>query len=104
MAKKKAKEEKKNKSKDKDSQEDVVEAKEEQFIERITHYEREDEMNRNLNEVHGMVLGLKSMGTDMLGEVDRQNKDLDRIAEKAVTLDDEVNLADKRAKKIVRKQ
>ena len=98
-AKRKAKEEK-NKAKEPTP---PAEPLEENYIPRITNDDREDEMNKNLHEVHNMVLGLKAMGTDMANEVDRQNKDLDRIAEKTGTLDDQVHLADKRAKKIVRK-
>ena len=46
---------------------------------RITNDAREDEMEDNM-QVVGSVLGnLKSMAADMGGEIDRQNKQLDKI-------------------------
>ena len=107
-AKKKEKEEAKaDKQKGLDSSKPAIDApipQDEQFIERITNDDREEEMNKNMNDVSHMLHSMKAMGTDMYTEISRQNADIERIKTKADIMDDQTNLANKRAQKIVRDQ
>uniref|UniRef100_A0A8C6TLA1 Synaptosome associated protein 23.1 n=1 Tax=Neogobius melanostomus TaxID=47308 RepID=A0A8C6TLA1_9GOBI len=50
---------------------------------RITNDAREDEMEENLDAVGGIIGNLKNMAMDMGNEIDKQNKHIDRITEKA---------------------
>lgn len=49
---------------------------------RITEDAREDEMEENLDAVGSIIGNLKTMAVDMGGEIDKQNKQIDRITEK----------------------
>jgi len=49
--------------------------------------EIEDELDGNLNEIGDMTKRLKALGTSMGQELDTQNQRIDRIGEKATTLD-----------------
>lgn len=49
--------------------------------------EKEDELDDNLNEISDMTKRLKALGTSMGQELDTQNQRIDRIGEKATTLD-----------------
>ncbi len=52
------------------------------YVNRITNDAREDEMEENMQNV-GQILGnLKAMASDMGEEVDKQNKQIDRIGAK----------------------
>uniref|UniRef100_A0A8C6TMI6 Synaptosomal-associated protein n=1 Tax=Neogobius melanostomus TaxID=47308 RepID=A0A8C6TMI6_9GOBI len=53
------------------------------YIKRITNDAREDEMEENLDAVGGIIGNLKNMAMDMGNEIDKQNKHIDRITEKA---------------------
>ncbi|KAK3537857.1 hypothetical protein QTP70_019836 [Hemibagrus guttatus] len=53
------------------------------FLARITNDAREDEMEENLEQVGSIIGNLKNMALDMGTEIDKQNKTIDRINEKA---------------------
>ncbi len=70
---------------------------------RITNDAREDEMEENINAVSGVITNLRHMATDMGNEIDSQNRQLDRINEKAVLNSNRIEDANKRATKILAK-
>ncbi|CAC5387394.1 unnamed protein product [Mytilus coruscus] len=72
------------------------------FITKITNDAREEEMENNLTEVSGMLGNLRNMAIDMGSEITSQNNQLDRISNKATSLNDRVDVANTRAKKILR--
>ncbi|XP_064623342.1 synaptosomal-associated protein 25-like isoform X4 [Lineus longissimus] len=74
------------------------------YVQRITNDAREDEMEQNISEVSGMIGNLRNMAIDMGSEIDSQNRAVDRINQKAGSLDDRVQAANKRANKIIRQQ
>lgn len=49
---------------------------------RITNDAREDEMEENLDAVGSIIGNLKNMAVDMGSEIDKQNKQIDRITDK----------------------
>lgn len=53
------------------------------FIKRVTDDDREDEMEENLQAVSDVLGNLKGIATEMGGELDRQNKQLERVDRKA---------------------
>jgi len=72
------------------------------YIQKITNDAREDEMEDNM-QIVGSVLGnLKSMAADMGGEIDRQNKQLDKIDVKASGADVKIGAANKRTEKLLK--
>ena len=58
-----------------------------QFEATASDDELEDELDDNLNEISDMTKRLKALGTSMGQELDTQNGRIDRISEKATTLD-----------------
>lgn len=56
------------------------------FLARITNDAREDEMEENLDQVGGIIGNLKNLALDMGNEIDKQNKTIDRINDKASSL------------------
>ena len=56
------------------------------YIRRINDDAREDEMEDNMQAVGSMLGNLKNMAQDMGGEIERQNKQLDRINNKVWSL------------------
>lgn len=74
------------------------------FITRITNDAREDEMEQNMGEVSNMLGNLRNMAVDMGNEISSQNRQLDRINQKAESNADRVETANKRANKILRNQ
>ncbi|MBN3296094.1 SNP23 protein, partial [Amia calva] len=52
------------------------------YIKRITNDDREDEMEENLTQVGSIIGNLKNMAMDMGNEIDKQNKQIDRITDK----------------------
>ncbi|XP_077997500.1 synaptosomal-associated protein 25-like isoform X2 [Glandiceps talaboti] len=74
------------------------------YVTRITNDAREDEMDENLGQVSGIVGNLRHMAIDMGNEIEAQNRQVDRVNEKAESLDNRIQVADKRAKDILRKQ
>nr|XP_006135460.2 synaptosomal-associated protein 23 [Pelodiscus sinensis]XP_014435152.1 synaptosomal-associated protein 23 [Pelodiscus sinensis] len=71
------------------------------YIVRITNDAREDEMEENLTQVGNILGNLKNMALDMGNEIDTQNKQIDRINEKADTNKDRIDQANVRAKKLI---
>jgi len=73
-----------------------------QYIERITNDAREDEMEDNMQAVGGVLSNLKNMAADMGGEIERQNKQLDKIGGKADRADVNIGVANKRTEKLLK--
>ncbi|XP_020649373.1 synaptosomal-associated protein 23 [Pogona vitticeps] len=71
------------------------------YITRITNDAREDEMDENLAQVGNILGNLKNMALDMGNEIDSQNKQIDRINEKAETNKDRIEHANVKAKKLI---
>lgn len=72
-----------------------------EFVE-ITGSDREKELNRNLDE---MSLGLKrlaNMGLEMQFELDRQNRTISNITDKATRTDDRITQQNQQMKKILK--
>jgi len=72
------------------------------FIQRITNDAREDEMEDNMQSVSNVLGNLKNMAADMGGELERQNKQLDKIDIKASGADVKINTANKRTEKLLK--
>ncbi|XP_042598519.1 synaptosomal-associated protein 23-like [Cyprinus carpio] len=53
------------------------------YIKRVTNDAREDEMEENLGQVGSIIENLKTLALDMGNEIDKQNKSIDRITDKA---------------------
>ncbi|XP_040187859.1 synaptosomal-associated protein 23 [Rana temporaria] len=71
------------------------------YVKRITNDAREDEMDENLQQVGSILGNLKSMALDMGNELDSQNKQIDRINDKAISNKDHIDEANKKAKKLI---
>ncbi|KAJ6667308.1 hypothetical protein lerEdw1_017286 [Lerista edwardsae] len=71
------------------------------YITRITNDAREDEMEENLTQVGNILGNLKHMALDMGNEIDSQNKQIDRINEKAETNKERIDQANTKAKKLI---
>lgn len=53
---------------------------------RVLNDAREDEMEQNMCEVSGMIGNLRNMAVDMGNEIESQNRQIDRINQKVVSL------------------
>ncbi|ETN85347.1 SNARE domain protein [Necator americanus] len=73
------------------------------YVTRITNDAREDEMDENIQQVSTMVGNLRNMAIDMSTEVSNQNRQLDRIHDKAQSNEVRVESANKRANKLLTK-
>ncbi|XP_071771757.2 synaptosome associated protein 23.1 isoform X1 [Centroberyx gerrardi] len=71
------------------------------YVKRITNDAREDEMEENLEAVGGIIGNLKSMAMDMGNEIDKQNKQIDRITDKADMNKVRIDEANQRANKLI---
>ena len=71
------------------------------FCNSITNDAREDEMEENLTQVGSILGNLKNMALDMGNEIEAQNRQIDRITEKADTNKDRIDNANARAKKLI---
>ncbi|XP_006066248.1 synaptosomal-associated protein 23 isoform X1 [Bubalus kerabau] len=71
------------------------------YIKRITNDAREDEMEENLTQVGSILGNLKNMALDMGNEIEAQNRQIERITEKADTNKDRIDNANARAKKLI---
>ncbi|KRY69419.1 Synaptosomal-associated protein 25 [Trichinella pseudospiralis] len=69
----------------------------------ITNDAREDEMDENIQQVSNMVGNLRNMAIDMGTEIGNQNRQLDRIEQKALSNQDRISAANQRATKIISK-
>ncbi|XP_071961764.1 synaptosomal-associated protein 25-like isoform X1 [Antedon mediterranea] len=74
------------------------------YVTRITNDAREDEMDENIGQVNSLVGNLRHMALDMQNEISGQNQQIDRINDKAESNNERIQVADKRAKDILRKQ
>jgi len=72
------------------------------YIQKITNDAREDEMEDNMQAVGSVLGNLKSMAADMGGEIDRQNKQLDKIDVMASGADMKIGAANKRTEKLLK--
>ncbi|KAM9842330.1 synaptosome associated protein 23.1 isoform 2-T3 [Aulostomus maculatus] len=72
------------------------------YIKRITNDAREDEMEDNLEVVGSIIGNLKTMAVDMGNEIDKQNKQIDRINDKADMNQHRITEANQRANKLIK--
>lgn len=72
------------------------------YIRRINNDAREDEMEENMQAVGSVLSNLKNMAQDMGSEISKQNKQLDRITNKAETVDTRIQVANKRTEKLLK--
>jgi len=72
------------------------------YIQRITNDAREDEMEDNMQQVGSVLGNLKNMATDMGQEIDRQNKQIDKISAKGTVADMKVKVANQRTDKLLK--
>ncbi|XP_055346384.1 synaptosomal-associated protein 25-like isoform X2 [Paramacrobiotus metropolitanus] len=73
------------------------------MLTRITNDAREDEMEENLGQVSTMISNLRNMAVDMSGEIETQNRQLDRINLKTESNQTRITEANKRADKLLKK-
>ncbi|XP_069090222.1 synaptosomal-associated protein 25-like isoform X1 [Pleurodeles waltl] len=66
-------------------------------IRRVTNDARENEMDENLEQVEGVIVNLRHMALDMGNEIEMQNRQVDRIMEKADCNKSRIDEANKRA-------
>ncbi|KAG2468495.1 SNP25 protein, partial [Polypterus senegalus] len=71
------------------------------FIRRVTNDARENEMDENLEQVGGIIGNLRHMALDMGNEIDTQNRQIDRIMEKAESNKTRIDEANQRATKML---
>ncbi|ELU17214.1 hypothetical protein CAPTEDRAFT_180292 [Capitella teleta] len=72
------------------------------FVTRITNDAREDEMENNVSEVSGMIGNLRNMAVDMGNEIESQNRQVDRINQKATSNEVRIAEANRRANKLLK--
>ncbi|XP_028994016.1 synaptosomal-associated protein 23-like isoform X2 [Betta splendens] len=72
------------------------------YIKRITNDAREDEMDENLDAVGSIIGNLRSLAVDMGNEIDKQNKQIDRITDKADINKSRIEEANQRANKLIK--
>ncbi|KAK3516194.1 hypothetical protein QTP70_005701 [Hemibagrus guttatus] len=71
------------------------------FIRRVTEDARENEMDENLEQVGGIIGNLRHMALDMGNEIDTQNRQIDRIMDKAESNKTRIDEANQRATKML---
>uniref|UniRef100_A0A3Q2UBZ5 Multifunctional fusion protein n=1 Tax=Fundulus heteroclitus TaxID=8078 RepID=A0A3Q2UBZ5_FUNHE len=71
------------------------------FIRRVTDDARENEMDENLEQVGGIIGNLRHMALDMGQEIDTQNRQIERIMEKADSNKTRIDEANQRATKML---
>uniref|UniRef100_A0AAZ1X7T9 Multifunctional fusion protein n=1 Tax=Oreochromis aureus TaxID=47969 RepID=A0AAZ1X7T9_OREAU len=71
------------------------------FIRRVTDDARENEMDENLEQVGGIIGNLRHMALDMGQEIDTQNRQIDRIMDKADSNKTRIDEANQRATKML---
>jgi len=72
------------------------------YIERITDDAREDEMEENMQAVGSVLSNLKGMSQEMGKEIERQNKQLDKIGGKTDVADVNIDRANLRTQKLLK--
>lgn len=73
------------------------------YIQRITNDAREDEMEDNMGQVGSLLGNLKEKASTMGEEIDRQNRQIDKIGAKGQVADTKVGSAIKRTDKLIGK-
>lgn len=73
-----------------------------QYVRRINNDAREDEMEDNMQAVGGILGNLKNMASDMGEEIEKQNKQLDRINDKGGNVGVRIDAANVRTEKILK--
>ncbi|OQV24814.1 Synaptosomal-associated protein 25 [Hypsibius exemplaris] len=73
------------------------------YITKITNDDRENEMEDNIGQVSTMITNLRNMAVDMSGEIGTQNRQLDKINQKATSNQTRIEEANKRADKLLKK-
>ncbi|KAB1262657.1 synaptosomal-associated protein 25 isoform 5-T5 [Lycaon pictus] len=68
---------------------------------KVTNDARENEMDENLEQVSGIIGNLRHMALDMGNEIDTQNRQIDRIMEKADSNKTRIDEANQRATKML---
>uniref|UniRef100_A0A8C7YCB0 Synaptosomal-associated protein 25 n=1 Tax=Oryzias sinensis TaxID=183150 RepID=A0A8C7YCB0_9TELE len=68
---------------------------------RVTDDARENEMDENLEQVGGIIGNLRHMALDMGQEIDTQNRQIDRIMDKADSNKTRIDEANQRATKML---
>ncbi|XP_051578359.1 synaptosomal-associated protein 23-like isoform X1 [Myxocyprinus asiaticus] len=71
------------------------------YIKRVTNDAREDEMEENLDQVGSIIGNLKNLAMDMGNEIEKQNKTIDRITDKADMNKARIDEANQRANKLL---
>ncbi|KAA0711298.1 Synaptosomal-associated protein 23 [Triplophysa tibetana] len=71
------------------------------YIKRVTNDAREDEMEENLDQVGGIIGNLKNLALDMGNEIEKQNKTIDCITDKADMNKARIDEANQRANKLL---
>ncbi|XP_016140437.1 synaptosomal-associated protein 23-like [Sinocyclocheilus grahami] len=69
------------------------------YIKRITNDDREDEMEKNMNQMGNHIKILKNMALDFGDRIDDHNKIIDDVNDKTATTKSEVAAAEKQARK-----
>jgi len=72
------------------------------YIGKITKDAREDEMEDNMGQVSTMIGNLRNMAIDMGSEIDNQNRQVDRINQKAQSNEARISIANQRAGKLLK--
>merc|ERR1712241_500292 len=72
------------------------------YIQRITNDAIEDEMEENMQQVGSVLGNLKNMAADMGEEIERQNRQLDKVGAKATNADVKVGVANKRTENLLK--
>ncbi|KAK2167216.1 hypothetical protein LSH36_31g07018 [Paralvinella palmiformis] len=72
------------------------------FITKITNDAREEEMENNVGEVSSMISNLRNMAIDMGNEIGGQNKQIDRVNQKATSNEIRIKAANSRAAKLLK--
>ncbi|XP_052009703.1 synaptosomal-associated protein 23-like [Xyrauchen texanus] len=71
------------------------------YIKKVTNDAREDEMEENLDQVGSIIGNLKNLAMDMGNEIDKQNKTIDHINDKADMNKARIDEANRRANKLL---
>nr|XP_055029101.1 synaptosomal-associated protein 23-like [Misgurnus anguillicaudatus] len=72
------------------------------YIKKITNDAREDEMEKNLEQVGSIIGNLKIMAADMGHEFDKQNEIIDRMSSKAEINIHHIDAATKKAEQLIK--
>ncbi|XP_022653447.1 synaptosomal-associated protein 25-like isoform X1 [Varroa jacobsoni] len=71
------------------------------YIAKITNDDREKEMEENMGQVSTMIGNLRNMAIDMGSEIESQNRQIDRINQKADSVNMRVKVAQEKTSKLL---